>query len=115
MIVELFLHVFYAKKITGGKIEIFVERILTAHQVLAHLGSNKAIKAGQIFMLEDGSKVEVIERTGRLFILQFSADETILTRLKKLVISLCRLILSVKMNRKILRVIKLFMRSMKVR
>ncbi len=74
----------YGKKMTGGKVEILIERVLTAHRALVHLGSNKTVKPGQEFILMDGSKVKVLERQGRLFILQFDEDQPLLSRLKNI-------------------------------
>ena len=74
----------YAQKPSGGKVEILVERVLPNEQALVHLGSNKPIKIDQKLILPDQSEATVIDRKDRFFILQFSDDQSLLTRLKNI-------------------------------
>lgn len=69
---------FYLQKITGGKVEVLVERILGDGKILAHVRSNGSIKIDTILQINNrNSELEeltfkVIGREGNLFILQLS-------------------------------------------
>lgn len=72
----------WGRKVTGGRVEVLVERVLDAHTVLAHVRASKALKAGaEIELLSDaeGERVEaratVLGREDALFRLQFDGDE----------------------------------------
>lgn len=64
----------FGNKITGGKIEILVERVLENNQVLAHVKASKAPKPNTELIIADEFKVIVIERIDDLFKLQFNED-----------------------------------------
>lgn len=74
----------YAQKPTGGKVEILIERILPNHQALVHLGSNKALKIGQLLILADHSHVTILGRQDRFFIVQCAQDKPLLDRLQQI-------------------------------
>lgn len=61
----------FACKQTGGKVEILIERILDEKYVLAHLKSSKSLKLGTQLKLENGIRLEILERKESLFKLQF--------------------------------------------
>lgn len=69
-------------KVSGGKVEVLVERILDDHRVLAHVRANKSPKPGTEFLLEDKVKAEMVERHDALFELRFLHDETVLELLE---------------------------------
>jgi S-adenosylmethionine:tRNA ribosyltransferase-isomerase len=50
------------RKSTGGRIELFVERILGEHEALALSHSGHPLKAGHQLLVGDGTKVEVLGR-----------------------------------------------------
>ncbi|HGJ5875999.1 MAG TPA: tRNA preQ1(34) S-adenosylmethionine ribosyltransferase-isomerase QueA [Arsenophonus sp.] len=50
----------YGCKMSGGKIEILVERILDPHRVLAHVRASKALKLGTELLLGDDESVKAI-------------------------------------------------------
>lgn len=58
----------FGHKLTGGKVELLVERILDAYTFLAHIKASKALKAGGIIRLDQGEKLEVLGREEDLFI-----------------------------------------------
>jgi len=58
-------------KLSGGRVEVLVERILDEHQVLAHVRASKAPKAGARLVLEDEIEAEVVGRCDDLFELRF--------------------------------------------
>jgi S-adenosylmethionine:tRNA ribosyltransferase-isomerase len=61
----------FAKKTTGGKVEILIERILDKKRVLAQLKSSKSLKLGTILILENGVSLEIVARSENIFELVF--------------------------------------------
>lgn len=70
------------KKLTGGQVEVLVERILEDNYVLAHVRASKAPKPDTRLILEDSVQVTVTGRQDALFILHFDHDETVLSLLE---------------------------------
>lgn len=58
----------YGKKLSGGKLECLVERVLDEHRFLAHLKSSKAPKPGAELVFADNYAVQVLGREADLFI-----------------------------------------------
>ncbi len=63
-----------ARKESGGRAEILIERILSEREVLAHVRASKSPKAGSSLSLADDVKAIVTDREGELFALTFSVD-----------------------------------------
>ena len=63
-----------AIKESGGKVEIFIERLLTASRALATLRSSKPTRAGAVLQVGGRYRIAVIERRKRLFVIA-SADK----------------------------------------
>jgi S-adenosylmethionine:tRNA ribosyltransferase-isomerase len=61
----------YARKPTGGHVEIVIEEITGADGALVHLGSNKRIREGQRLDLEGGGRARVVGLRDGLFDLEF--------------------------------------------
>lgn len=61
-----------ARKASGGKAEIFIERLLDGRRALAHVRASRSPKPGAVLSLEDGSQVRVTGRADELFELEFS-------------------------------------------
>lgn len=61
----------FAHKLSGGKVEILVERILDKNRILAHLKSNKLLKLGTQLQLVNNIRVEILGRVDNLFELLF--------------------------------------------
>lgn len=61
-----------ARKDTGGRAEILIERIASETQALAHVRASKSPKPGAELILSDGSACRVLTRQGELFELEFS-------------------------------------------
>ena len=61
----------HGRKETGGKVEIMLERLLSEHECLAQLRVSKSPAAGSLILLEDGSRLEVIDRDEEFFHLHF--------------------------------------------
>ncbi|TGN41804.1 tRNA preQ1(34) S-adenosylmethionine ribosyltransferase-isomerase QueA [Marinobacter confluentis] len=74
----------FGKKETGGQVEILMERLTGDHQMLAHVKASKALRPGQIIILEDGSRVTMRGREGALFQLDNSGPETLLALLERI-------------------------------
>lgn len=57
----------FARKSTGGRTELLLERVLDEHRVLAHLRASKPPKAGSALVFEDGTELSVVARRDDLF------------------------------------------------
>ena len=57
----------FARKETGGRTEIMLERLLNDSECLAQLKASKTPRPGTLLFLEDGSRVEVSGREGSFF------------------------------------------------
>ena len=62
----------FAKKLTGGKLEVLVERVLDTDRVLAHVRASKAPKVGSLIEFEDGTQATLLARHDSLFEWQFA-------------------------------------------
>lgn len=75
----------FAKKTTGGRVEILIERLLNETDALVHLGSNKKLKLPCTLILEDDSLVMVHARVREtIFRISFAPDIPALERLEKI-------------------------------
>jgi len=66
----------FARKLTGGKLEILVDRILEQNRILAHLKSSKSLKLGTLLQLENGMKLKITAKVEDLFELDFLDQAT---------------------------------------
>lgn len=66
----------YGRKVTGGHVELLVERILDGKRALAHIKASRAPKPGALLLLGDtlDTQATVLGRDDALFELQFSED-----------------------------------------
>ena len=71
------------EKVSGGKVEVLVERLLDDHRVLAHVRANRAPKPGQELRLEGKVTATMVARHDALFELRFEHDETVLDLLEQ--------------------------------
>ncbi|MGQ9427105.1 tRNA preQ1(34) S-adenosylmethionine ribosyltransferase-isomerase QueA [Gilvimarinus sp. F26214L] len=74
----------FARKASGGKVEILVERIIDEQRALAHVRASRAPRAGSELVLEDDSVLEVLGRQGDLFELQLPGTRRLLDVLETL-------------------------------
>jgi len=74
----------YGQKISGGKIEILIERVLDQHHALAHIRASKSPKPGSVLELDGGFSCEVQGRVDDLFQLRFNGDVDVLDILGKI-------------------------------
>ncbi|MBS0431812.1 MAG: tRNA preQ1(34) S-adenosylmethionine ribosyltransferase-isomerase QueA [Proteobacteria bacterium] len=65
----------FARKESGGAVEVLLERITGAHTANAQLGVSRKPRAGSHLLLDDGTRVRVVGRDGAFFELQFECSE----------------------------------------
>jgi S-adenosylmethionine:tRNA ribosyltransferase-isomerase len=68
----------YAYKESGGKVEILVERVISQHEVLAHVGASKAIRPGMHFIINEDIGCQAIEKRDECWLLHFTSDKPML-------------------------------------
>lgn len=71
----------FARKSTGGKIEILVERVLDERRLLAQIRSSKSPGSGTDVLLQDGVKGRVVSRQGEFYVLEFHGSCSVVERL----------------------------------
>ena len=64
----------FGLKESGGRVEILLERALTATTALVHLRASKGLKPGAAVMLPGGCTARMLGRRSDLFHLEFSCD-----------------------------------------
>jgi len=74
----------FARKASGGAVEILIERLLGLHEARVQLGVNRKPAAGATLVLDDGTRATVLGRDGEFFMLRFETDEPIETLLNRL-------------------------------
>ncbi|UJS24122.1 tRNA preQ1(34) S-adenosylmethionine ribosyltransferase-isomerase QueA [Thiothrix winogradskyi] len=73
----------HGEKVTGGKVEVLVERITGEHSALAHIRASKAPKPGTRLRLEQVIDAQVTGRQDDLFELQFLHTDSALNLLEQ--------------------------------
>jgi len=68
----------YGRKPTGGKVEVFVERIIAEREALVLARAGHPLKAGHRLILGDGVEAEVLGREADLFRLRFAEPVDVL-------------------------------------
>jgi S-adenosylmethionine:tRNA ribosyltransferase-isomerase len=63
-----------ARKETGGRAEVLVERIESDRVALVHIRASKSPKPGSRLIIQGGAEAEVVARDDDLFVLEFSVD-----------------------------------------
>ncbi|MEN4244738.1 tRNA preQ1(34) S-adenosylmethionine ribosyltransferase-isomerase QueA [Serratia marcescens] len=73
----------FGRKVSGGKIEVLVERVLDEHRVLAHVRASKAPKPGAELLLGDDESIAatMVARHETLFELRFNDERDVFTLL----------------------------------
>lgn len=67
----------FGQKITGGKIEVLIERVLDQHQAMAHIRASKSPKIGTRIKLDDDIFAECTGREDDLFRLRFETSQSV--------------------------------------
>ncbi len=71
------------RKVSGGAVEVLVERVLDEHHVLAHIRASKAPRPGGELLLAGELRTTMIERQGALFHLRFESSASVLNLLER--------------------------------
>ncbi|AIA70079.1 S-adenosylmethionine:tRNA ribosyltransferase-isomerase [Pectobacterium atrosepticum SCRI1043] len=71
----------FGRKVSGGKLEVLVERVLDDHRILAHVRASKAPKPGTELLLGDDESVKatMVARHDALFELHFDDSRDVLS------------------------------------
>jgi S-adenosylmethionine:tRNA ribosyltransferase-isomerase len=64
----------YGVKQSGGRVEILLERVLSAHTALVQVRASKGLKLGAGLILAGGVSAHMLGREGELYVLEFSAE-----------------------------------------
>jgi len=64
----------HGTKESGGRIELLLERVLTAHMALVHARASKGLKPHAVVRLPGGETARMVGREGDLFKMEFSGD-----------------------------------------
>ncbi len=67
----------FATKDTGGRVEIFVERILSERNIVAQLGMSKRPRSGMRLRIDEDVSVDVVSSRGDFYELCFECAETV--------------------------------------
>lgn len=72
----------FGQKLTGGNIEVLIERVIDQHTAYAHVRASRAPKIGTQIRLSDAFNAEVTARHDDLFELRFLSDIAVLDLLE---------------------------------
>ncbi|TZF90137.1 tRNA preQ1(34) S-adenosylmethionine ribosyltransferase-isomerase QueA [Cognatilysobacter lacus] len=64
----------FGRKATGGRVEIMIERLLSADRARAQIGVSKSPKEGSVIELDGGGRAHVLGREGEFYLLRFDVD-----------------------------------------
>jgi S-adenosylmethionine:tRNA ribosyltransferase-isomerase len=64
----------FGVKDSGGRVELLLERALTARTALVHVRASKGLREGAVVRLAGGHSTEMLRREQELFVLEFSCD-----------------------------------------
>ena len=65
----------FGQKVTGGRVEILIERLLPGNEARAQVGASKSPKAGSRIVLDAVGEAEVLGREGEFYLLRFHVGE----------------------------------------
>lgn len=74
----------FAKKETGGKVEIMLERLRDEKTLLVQLRASKSPKPGSRLLLDEKTSFEVLGRSGDMFLLSYDGNELLTDLLDRL-------------------------------
>ena len=69
----------FGQRLSGGKVELLIERVLDHSRFLTHIRASNAPKAGAVLRIADAFEVEVLGRDGALFEVKVLSDESALS------------------------------------
>jgi S-adenosylmethionine:tRNA ribosyltransferase-isomerase len=68
----------FGEKETGGRVEVLIERVLSAREALAQVRASKPPRAGAKLKLENALEVEVLRREGDFYRLRFGGEAEVM-------------------------------------
>lgn len=68
----------FGNKLTGGKVELLIERIINDRQALVHMRASKSPKVGNVIKLEGDFQCTVLGRDDDLYIVEFVTATNVL-------------------------------------
>ena len=76
----------FGRKVSGGKIEVLVERVLDSKRILAHVRASKSPKPGAELLLGDNENIKatMVARHDTLFELEFNEDRDVFILLEEI-------------------------------
>lgn len=74
----------FGQKVSGGQVEILVERVLDTRRVLAHTRASKAPKVESEIILQDGTRLRLVARHEALFEWEFQGEDPVLAVLDRI-------------------------------
>lgn len=74
----------FARKETGGKVEIMLERIIDEQTLLVQLRASKSPKPDTLLILDDTTRFKVKQRQDDMFLLAYDGDEPLAELLNRL-------------------------------
>lgn len=72
----------FGRKVTGGAVEILIERMLADGRAWAHVRASKSPRPGARLLLEPTGELVVVEREGDLFLLEVAAGGSLASLLE---------------------------------
>lgn len=57
----------FGRKVSGGRVEVLIERLIDEGKALAQVRASKALKPGTFVLLDDNERLQVLGREGDLF------------------------------------------------
>ena len=73
----------FGHKLSGGAVEVLIERVLNQHEAFAQIRASRALKAGGRMLLGDGFEAEVLGRDDDMFHLKFHHALSVLEILER--------------------------------
>jgi S-adenosylmethionine:tRNA ribosyltransferase-isomerase len=74
----------FARKVTGGKVEIMLERIRDEKTLLVQLRASKSPKPETLLLLDENTSFEVLGRSGDMYLLSYEGGEQLSDVLNRL-------------------------------
>ena len=65
----------HGQKVTGGQVELLVERIIDKQRVLGQLRSSKPARIGDVLTFANSVQLEVVNRSSRFYELKYTTDD----------------------------------------
>lgn len=74
----------FGHKVSGGKVEVLLERVMANNQILAQVRASKAPKPGSFIIFSATAKAQILGREGDFFILAFPENLALMSLLDEI-------------------------------